>query len=82
MSAAVAPLILEDDLLFAVCGNTVKVFSLRTGFCIKTLRQGPKEIGQAISDVHRADILFMGLFREKLVTVCGRGTFAEWDARS
>ena len=80
LSQVVAPVIAEDDLLFAACGNTVKVFSIRTGYCIKTLRQAPKDSrNNSLQDVHKSDILYMSRLKNKLVTICGRGTVAEWD---
>ena len=39
LSGKVAPIVLEDkELCFAVSGNTVRVVSMNTGFCVKTLR--------------------------------------------
>ena len=82
-SRKVAPCVLEDkDLCFAACGNTIKVSSLRTGFCVKTIRQSLQN--EKLTDVHKSDILSMTIQRNpqkqlRLTTVCARGTVAEWD---
>ena len=40
-SPQTAPVVVENslDVTFAASGNLIKVFSLRTGMCIKTLRR-------------------------------------------
>jgi hypothetical protein len=41
LSLQTAPVVVENslDVTFAASGNLIKVFSLRTGLCIKTLRR-------------------------------------------
>ena len=47
ISTTTAPVILEDTLetAFSTFGNTIKICSLRTGLCIKTLRRAVLETG-------------------------------------
>lgn len=71
--------------MFAACGNLVKVFSLRTGLHIKTLRSAT---AVASADVHRCDIVQMCISNQnaekekRLLTICAKGVLAEWDAKS
>jgi hypothetical protein len=71
---------------FAASGNTVKVFSLRSGLCIKTLRRAVLTNG--LQDVHKSSIVCMSLYRNqtdkdlRLMTICAKGVVAEWGAES
>lgn len=73
------------DTVFAACGNSVKVFSLRTGLHIKTLRSAT---AFASADVHRSDIVQMCISNQnadkekRLLTICAKGLVAEWDAKT
>jgi hypothetical protein len=88
ISATTAPVILEDTLETTFCafGNTIKVYSLRTGLCIKTIRRAVLESG--LQDVHKSDIVGLNLLRNKvdkelrLVSVCAKGIVAEWNVET
>jgi hypothetical protein len=88
ISTTTAPVILEDTLetTFSAFGNTIKVFSLRTGLCIKTIRRAVLETG--LQDVHKSDIVGLNLLRNKvdkelrLISVCSKGVVAEWSVES
>lgn len=52
----------QAELAFAACGNTVKVYSLRTGIqtsCYRSARLLDKGVG--VVDVHKANIVAMAL---------------------
>jgi len=86
-SSKVAPLILENDkdIVFTACGNTIKVFSFRTGFCIKTIRSAKNGDAGTLQDIHKSEIQSMIIHRNsttkelRLLSVCAKGTVAEWD---
>ena len=88
ISATTAPVILEDTLETTFCafGNTIKVYSLRTGLCIKTIRRAILESG--LQDVHKSDIFGLNLLRNKvdkelrLVSICAKGIVAEWNVET
>jgi hypothetical protein len=76
-----APVVDEtNELCFLAVGNTIQVFSLRTQLHIKTIRQANQEKG--VSDVHKSEILSLTLAKDKLTSICARGTLAEWDPQS
>ena len=76
----------EKELAFAACGNTVKVYSLRTGIQTKSLRSARLlNKGVGVIDVHKANIIAMALNGDQnqyLSTLCARGVFAVWNTDS
>ena len=66
------------NLCFIPCGNTILVYSLKSGMLVKTLRsKGPK-----LGDAHTSKIVNLTVRSEKpseLVSVCSQGTIAFWD---
>jgi hypothetical protein len=90
LSSTVAPQIYDrgaDDqkhLVFAACGNSVKVYSLVSGLQTHTLRRMKSPESGALVDVHRSAIIQMRLRKNSqkeyvLVTVCQGGIVAEWS---
>ena len=80
----------QAQLAFAACGNAIKVFSLKTGIQVGQLRSA--RLMQAeqpgFQYVHKGNIVGMQLMSDdesqnysKLLTVCSRGTLAEWDIK-
>jgi hypothetical protein len=75
-------------MVFTACGNSIKVYSLRTGLLLSVLR----EIAEAQhglkkgADVHKAEIIALYVDTNDsgfvLRSVDARGLLAEWDPES
>ena len=70
--------------MFAACGNTIRVYSLKTGMHFKTIRQTLRD--GKVQDAHKNDILYLCLTRRsnpnkdlRLIAVDTKGILTEWD---
>lgn len=57
--------------MFAACGNTIRVYSLKTGLQVETLRNSRSSaaavegrVGKSGPDVHKSDIVALSLIRQ------------------
>ena len=93
-STRVSPQICDSlQLAFSACGNSIKAYNLKTGIQVGSMRSAKILAGDkpGFQDVHKAYIVGMGLLTKdsdgediapRLVSVCKRGVFAEWDPSS
>ena len=84
-----APVVCEElEKTFCVSSNSIRVYSMKTGLQISTLR------GEA-KDVHKSKIISLSLMRFdqqpqasnftgslRLLSVCGKGVLAEWNPQT